>query len=93
MGSIRIQGKNASEILEDMAKNMENYEDSIAMITVSILADIDALGQYWQGSTYDNFRNDIENAVNDIKTQLTSLSAARIQVEQDAATYRYIESI
>ena len=93
MGSIKVKGKNASVILEEMAKNMENYERSITTTTNRILADIDTLRQYWQGSTYDNFRDDIENAVNDIKIQLKSLSAARIQVEQDAADYRYIESI
>ena len=93
MGSIKVKGKNASVILEEMAKNMENYERSITTTTNRILADIDTLRQYWHGSTYDNFRDDIENAVNDIKIQLKSLSAARIQVEQDAADYRYIESI
>lgn len=93
MGSIRIKGKNASEILEDMAKNMKIYEESISAITNGILDDVDALGQHWQGSTYNNFRNDIENVVNDIKSQLQSLSSARIQVEVDAEDYRQLESI
>ena len=93
MGSIRIKGKNASEILNDMATNMQNYEAEIKLTTESILADIDSLGAYWGGSTYDDFRRDINNAVDDIRIQLNSLSAARTQVEQDAETYRFIESI